>query len=95
VIPRRSNGNLARPTTLVTDAHAQGLAVHPWTFRAENAFLPAQFRAGFGPGERGDLQAELFAYLSCGIDGFFIDQADLGVAARHAFLQQQARGQSP
>ena len=28
------------PTDLVADAHAAGLAVHAWTFRAENYFLP-------------------------------------------------------
>ena len=31
------------PSTLVADAHAAGLRVHPWTFRAENFFLPASF----------------------------------------------------
>jgi glycerophosphoryl diester phosphodiesterase len=85
IIPRRADDTLAAPTTLVADAHAQGLEVHPWTFRAENAFLPAEFRRGSAPGERGDLAGELLAYLRCGIDGFFTDQADLGVAARAAF----------
>jgi len=89
VIAQHPDGSLGEPTTLVAAAHAQGLAVHPWTFRAENAFLPAQFRAGCAPRERGNLAGELFAYLECGIDGFFTDQADLGVAARNAFLRQQ------
>jgi glycerophosphoryl diester phosphodiesterase len=88
VIPRRADGNLGTPTALVAAAHAQGLAVHPWTFRAENAFLPTQFRTGTAPAARGDLAAELHAYLRCGIDGFFTDQADLGVAARDAFLRR-------
>lgn len=39
VIPRNADGSLGRPTTLVADAHAAGLKVHPWTFRAENSFL--------------------------------------------------------
>jgi glycerophosphoryl diester phosphodiesterase len=86
VIPRRADDTLGEPTALVANAHAQGLAVHPWTFRAENVFLPAQFRAGAAPAERGDLAGELLEYLRCGIDGFFTDQADLGVAARRAFL---------
>jgi glycerophosphoryl diester phosphodiesterase len=86
IIPRRADDTLSVPTTLVADAHARGLEVHPWTFRAENAFLPAEFRSGSAPGERGDLRGELLAYLRCGIDGFFTDQADLGVAARAAFL---------
>jgi len=84
VIPRRADERLASPTTLVTDAHAQGLAVHPWTFRAENAFLPAEFRDGTTPEAHGDLGAELRAYLACGIDGFFTDQTDVGVAVRNS-----------
>jgi glycerophosphoryl diester phosphodiesterase len=88
VIPRRADERLAAPTTLVSDAHAQGLEVHPWTFRAENAFLPAEFRRGSGPQERGDLAAELRAYLACGIDGFFTDQADVGVAVRNGYVAQ-------
>jgi glycerophosphoryl diester phosphodiesterase len=86
VIPRRGDGSLGAPTALTEQAHAQGLAVHPWTFRAENAFLPAPLRRGALPAERGDLAGELLAYLRCGIDGFFTDQADVGVAARDAFL---------
>jgi glycerophosphoryl diester phosphodiesterase len=89
VIPRRADGSLAAPTALVAQAHARGLLVHPWTFRAENIFLPAPLRRGAAPEERGDLGAELLAFLRCGIDGFFTDQADLGVAARDAFLAQR------
>lgn len=86
VIPRRADDTLGEPTALVANAHAAGLAVHPWTFRAENAFLPAQFRAAGGPAERGELEGELLAYLRCGIDGFFTDHPDRGVAARDGFL---------
>jgi glycerophosphoryl diester phosphodiesterase len=89
VIPRRADETLAAPTTLVAEAHAQGLEVHPWTFRAENAFLPAQFRRGTAAADDGDLAAELRAYLACGIDGFFTDQTDVGVAARNAFAAQR------
>lgn len=86
VIPRRADGSLGTPTALIADAHGAGLAVHPWTFRAENAFLPAPLRRGAQPTDRGDLAAEIVAYLRCGIDGFFTDQPDIGVAARDAFL---------
>ena len=72
---------LTRPTTLVADAHAAGLKVHPWTFRAENRFLPRQFRRGTAPQEHGDLQGEILRFLDAGIDGFFTDQPDVGVAA--------------
>ncbi len=82
VIPRRSDGTLGEPTSLVRDAHAKGLAVHAWTFRAENEFLPADFRAGADPAARGDLVAEIRRYLATGMDGFFTDYPDLGARAR-------------
>jgi glycerophosphoryl diester phosphodiesterase len=89
IIPRKADGSLGTPTDLVAQAHAHNLAVHPWTFRAENFFLPLEFRHGAVASDRGDLQGEILAHLRCGIDGFFTDQADLGVAARAAFLKEK------
>ncbi len=86
VIPRTSRDSLGEPTSLVSDAHAQGLRVHAWTFRAENSFLPQDFRAGAAPGAFGNLDGELHAYLKAGLDGFFTDHADIGVRNRDAFL---------
>lgn len=82
VIPRRADGTLGEPGALVRDAHARGLAVHAWTFRAENHFLPAELRAGTEPAGRGDLVAEIRRFLAAGIDGFFTDNPDLGAQAR-------------
>ena len=90
IIPRTAGEELGTPTRLVAQAHAAGLKVHPWTFRAENAFLPAALRRGGAASERGDLTAELLAFLRCGIDGFFTDQPDIGVAVRDAFLAGEA-----
>ncbi|MEJ0038573.1 MAG: glycerophosphodiester phosphodiesterase [Gammaproteobacteria bacterium] len=73
IIPRDAGGALGAPTSLVKDAHAVGLGVHPWTFRAENNFLPTNFRSSADPTRIGDLAAELNAYLATGIDGFFTD----------------------
>jgi glycerophosphoryl diester phosphodiesterase len=87
VIARNPDGTLGVPSTLVTDAHAAGLRVNPWTFRLENEFLPLDYRRGTAPAGAGDLKGELLAYLRAGIDGFFTDQADVGVSARAAFLQ--------
>ena len=84
VIGRTLSGRLGRPTGFVRDAHAAGLAVHPWTFRAENAFLPREFRRGQGRDARGDGQGEIVAYLRTGIDGFFTDHPDIGVSALRA-----------
>jgi glycerophosphoryl diester phosphodiesterase len=82
VIPRDAAGNLTTPTNLVRDAHAARLQVHPYTFRAENNFLPTNLRSSADLREYGNLFAELDAYFAAGIDGFFTDNADLGVAAR-------------
>ena len=74
----------AAPTTLVADAHAVGLRLHPWTFRAENAFLPAIYRNGTDPATHGNITAEIQAYLNLGVDGFFTDFALIGFNARKA-----------
>ena len=80
IIPRNPDGTLGKPTSFSADAHAAGLEVHAWTFRAENFFLPADFKRGSDPAPCGDLKGELAAYLATGIDGFFTDHPDIGVA---------------
>jgi len=97
VIPRKADGALGEPTSLVGDAHAVGLSVHPWTFRAENHFLPANFRSSRTPAKLGDLAGELDAYLATGIDGFFTDHPALAHRAladrsRRAPVSRRARG---
>lgn len=80
VIPRTADGKLASPTSLVADAHAVKLLVHPWTFRPENFFLPTDLHAPGTPATRNDAGAitEIRAYLDAGIDGFFTDDPALG-----------------
>jgi glycerophosphoryl diester phosphodiesterase len=80
IIPRDSAGFLTTPTTLVQDAHRAGLDVHPYTFRAENQFLPADFRSSTVPNQYGDLFAEIEAFKATGIDGLFTDNPDVAVA---------------
>lgn len=87
IIPRNSDGTLGTPTTVVSDAHNAGLIVHAWTFRAENAFLPAEYRFGSDPTAFGDLAAEIRVFLATGLDGFFTDQPNLGVLARDAYVE--------
>ena len=82
VIPRTLVGNLGTPTTLVADAHKVGLAVHPWTFRRENYFLPLAQKSGVDPRGIGDVQAEMKAFLATGIDGIFSDNVAEAVSAR-------------
>lgn len=73
----------------IEGAHARGLAVHAWTFRAENEFLPVELRAGHEPARHGDLAAEIARYLERGIDGFFTDFPALGVRARDAWAARR------
>jgi glycerophosphoryl diester phosphodiesterase len=88
MIPRITGGFLGTPTNLVRDAHAAGLIVHGWTFRAENAFLPADFRSSTDPNAIGDLEGEIQRFLELGMDGFFTDQPDIGVRARNEFVSR-------
>ena len=85
VIPRAADNSLGTPTSLVRDAHRAGLVVHPYTFRAENSFLPADYRIGSAPNDYGRAIDEQIAFLRTGIDGLFTDQADIGVIARDEF----------
>ncbi|MBB4633232.1 glycerophosphoryl diester phosphodiesterase [Sphingosinicella soli] len=82
IIPRGPDMRLMEPTRLVANAHAAGLKVHPWTFRAENHFLPADHKRGDDPRAHGDLVAEIRAYLATGVDGIFSDFTAEAVAAR-------------
>ena len=59
-------------SALVEAAHAAGLEVHTYTFRAERRFLPD---------DAPDLETELRRYLELGVDGVFADHPDLAVRA--------------
>ncbi|HWN70916.1 MAG TPA: glycerophosphodiester phosphodiesterase [Haliangium sp.] len=89
LIPLDAGGSLdaARATRFVADAHAAGLLVHVYTFRAENFYLPRNHKSAGNASARGELDAELAAFLALGIDGFFTDQADLGARARDALTR--------
>lgn len=86
VIPRDAGGFLTEPTALVANAHQVGLVVHPWTYRAENTFLPADFRSSTVAADYGDLFGELSAFAAAGIDGMFTDNPDMAVAWRSEAL---------
>jgi glycerophosphoryl diester phosphodiesterase len=81
VIPRNMLGNMGEPTALVADAHKVGLAVHPWTFRRENYFLPLAQKSGVDPRGIGYLENEIKAFLTAGVDGVFSDNPAQAVAA--------------
>ena len=83
VIPLGADERLARPLSIVADAHNAGLLVHTWTFRPENMFLAADFRNDASAGARNEAGsiAEMRRYLETGIDGLFSDDTALARAA--------------
>ena len=80
VIPLDATGSLGQPTALVANAHRAGLVVHPYTFRVENNFLPANFDSSTVAADSGNLFGEIAAYRKAGIDGLFTDNTDIAVA---------------
>jgi glycerophosphoryl diester phosphodiesterase len=82
IIPRDASGHSLAPTSFVGNAHAAGLVVHPYTFRNENQFLPAEDRSSADPNAYGNAFAEDQRFFAAGVDGIFTDNADTGVAAR-------------
>ncbi|BCM71366.1 MULTISPECIES: glycerophosphodiester phosphodiesterase [Streptomyces] len=87
IIPRKADGSLAEPTTLVSDAHKVGLILHPYTLRNENPFLPAEYRKGGAADAYGDVFGAYKTYFATGIDGVFTDNPDTGLLARADFLK--------
>lgn len=67
-----------RASTLIPDAHAAGLKVASWTFRAENAFLPEMDRVGEDPAAHGRLKERLARFAGYGLDAAFMDQPGMG-----------------
>ncbi|MET9637915.1 glycerophosphodiester phosphodiesterase [Streptomyces virginiae] len=85
ILPRDAAGRLGAPTTLVKDAHARGLLLHPYTARNENTFLPVEYRRGTDPTAYGDALGAFRTYFEQGIDGIFTDNPDTGLLAAEAF----------
>jgi glycerophosphoryl diester phosphodiesterase len=79
----------------VAEAHELGLAVHVWTFRAENEFLPDDLKIGTDPAAHGNLDAEIERYLARDIDGFFTDFPAIGVRVRDAACALTFRPSNP
>lgn len=73
------NTGLVHP--MLAHALGAGLVVHPYTVRAEEPFL-TQLPNGVAQTALG----EAVHLYSLGVQGFFIDQPDIGVAAREIFL---------
>lgn len=65
IIPVNSDGKLLSPTSLIADAHAAGLLVHPYTFRNEKQYL--------APDYHDNPEAEYEQFFNLGVDGIFTD----------------------
>jgi glycerophosphoryl diester phosphodiesterase len=67
---------LTDPTSLIDDAHAAGLLVHPYTFRNEDVYLAADYN--------GNPELEYEQFFKLGVDGLFTDFPGTGfeVASR-------------
>jgi len=68
------------PTSLVAEAHRQGLFVHVFTFRNEKRHLASSYR--------GDPQAEYLLFFRLGVDGVFSEFPDTAGMARTAYLRE-------
>jgi glycerophosphoryl diester phosphodiesterase len=87
VLPRDpATGATGEPSELVPDAHEAGLLVHIWTMRDENQFMATNFRLGADPNAKGDILAEVTAFLEAGVDGMFADHPDSVVDARDEWV---------
>ncbi|GAB3547342.1 glycerophosphoryl diester phosphodiesterase [Actinopolyspora lacussalsi] len=85
ILPEDENGRLTEPTSLVAHAHEAGLRVVTYTVRAENAFLPAEFRSSDVDGAYGDVFGFLRKLFAAGVDAVFADQPDLAHHARESW----------
>jgi glycerophosphoryl diester phosphodiesterase len=97
LIPRLADNSLGVPTPVIADAHDAGLLVHPYTFRAENTFLPSDYRSGTPtrPAGYGRAIDEQATFLRAGVDGYFTDHADISVQARRRFLTARPAPNQP
>ena len=73
-----AEGRATGPAPVVARAHERGLAVFTWTCRPENAFLLPPFRTG-DLADYGARRSEWAVRARAGLDGVFVDHADLGV----------------
>ncbi len=80
IYPRDASGAAPTATTLVDDARVAGLKVVVWTFRAEDVFLPVEFRGGEDHGI-GDMAGWLRRFYGLGVDAVFTDHPAIAIEA--------------
>jgi alkaline phosphatase len=72
---------LLAPSTLVQDAHAAGLQVHPYTFRDEDRYLAADYK--------GKPELEYQQFIQLGVDAYFTDFPNTGDEVRDQLSDPQ------
>lgn len=80
IIPVNNQGKLLTPTSLIADAHAVGLLVHPYTFRNETQYLSPDYH------HNPELEYEQFFHL--GVDGIFTDFTDTALTVIQRIYKQ-------
>ncbi len=80
IIPVNEKQEKLPATTLIADAHAVGLLVHPYTFRNEKQYLLKDYK--------NDSQNEYLEFFKLGVDGVFSDFSDQAVRAKETYRKQ-------
>ncbi len=83
-------------TSFVSDAHAAGLKVHPYTFRPENNFLATPLKCSNIAQQRCETGAkkEFEMFFKAGVDGVFTDDPSLGRQALTAYEKANSNSKS-
>ncbi len=71
------------PSSLIEDAHTEGLFVHTYTFRNESRFLASDYK--------NNPEAEYRQFIQLGVDGYFTDFPGTGDLVRDQITTNQVR----
>ncbi|MBS9386349.1 MAG: esterase-like activity of phytase family protein [Dolichospermum sp. BR01] len=71
------------PSSLVSDAHKEGLLVHPYTFRNESQYLASNYN--------NNPELEFRQFINLGVDGYFTDFPGTGDLVRDQITDTQVR----
>ncbi len=82
-------------TALVADASRAGLAVHAWTLREENGFLPPALRTSDDETEHGCTDLLQDRLVQAGVAGIFVDSPAAAIARRDSGFRSCARAWLP
>jgi glycerophosphoryl diester phosphodiesterase len=77
-VVNEADRTLLAPTSVLADAKAAGLLVHPFTFRNEQRRLASDYR--------GNPVGEYVRFFDLGVDGLFTDFTETALVGRTVFL---------